>query len=105
MADCKIFRLERKGFRGIINYIDSLIKEHPTWGNRKIAIKTREQFIVDVSRESIRRYRLLKQKIEHTNIKQDNNNADTNSYYVCSRPLSKKKRGSWKDRVIHSALT
>ena len=64
MSDCKIWRLERKGFTGIRNYLDKLIKEHPNWSNRKLACKLGEKVTVDASREAVRAYRNLENKIE-----------------------------------------
>ena len=102
MTDCKIWRLERKGFRGIRSYLDKLIKEHPSWGNRKLASKLREKFTVDVSREAVRAYRKLQNKMEESVVAQENMEA---SYHICVKPLHKLNRADWKDKKILRALS
>jgi len=79
----KVVKLETKGYHGIINRVDELLKKGLSY--RKIASIVTKEFGVGVSYQSIRRYHLFKEE----SIKDSKTNKPSNEIHICIRPIKR----------------
>ena len=106
VKDCRILRIERSGkYLGIVNFLDKLLRENPSWGNQRLSTAVSKEYHIDVSRSAIRSYRSIMQQNED-NITEESTQQYSDYYCkVSSYRKHRKKKSDYADRAIRYALS